>query len=246
MVAVETGSNREMSLEGKTVVLTGAGRPGQVADLLAQRFARRGASIVLIGRSAPDLDARVAELRSAGTSASYFTCDLTDPVATGNAARSASDSTNGRLDALINVAGGFGMSGKLAESSIDVFHQQISINLTTAYVATRAFLPYLRAARGSIVFFSSAAALPTGKVAGLSAYAAAKSGVITVMRAVAAEEYASGVRANALAPNSIRTATNVASMGEGAKYVEPDDLANVVAFLCGDDSRSMTGQVIAL
>jgi NAD(P)-dependent dehydrogenase (short-subunit alcohol dehydrogenase family) len=234
------------SMNGKRIVLTGAGRAGQVADLLAQRFAKGGASIVLLGRNASDLDARVAELRSLGADASGFACDLTDPEATGTAARSAAERSGGRIDALVNLAGGFGMSGNVADSDVAVFHQQIAINLTTAYVATRAFLHFVRAARGSIVFFSSAAALPTGKVAGLSAYAAAKSAVITLMRAVAAEESKNGVRANAVAPNSIRTATNVASMGADAKYVEPDDLANVVGFLCSDDARAVSGQVVGL
>jgi NAD(P)-dependent dehydrogenase (short-subunit alcohol dehydrogenase family) len=234
------------SLKGKTVVLTGAGKAGQVADLLATRFAKRGASIVLLGRTASDVDERVGELRSSGTTANGFACDLTDPDATGRAARSASVTSSGRIDALVNLAGGFGLSGPVGESSVEVFHQQLAINLTTAYVATRAFLPFVRAARGSIVFFSSAAALPGGRVSGMSAYAAAKSAVVTLMRAVAAEESANGVRANALAPNSIRTQTNVASMGADAKYVEPDDLAHVVAFLCSDDSRSVTGQLLGL
>jgi len=235
-----------ISLKGKTVVLTGAGKPGQVADLLATRFAKGGASIVLLGRTASDLDERVGELRSSGATASGFACDLTDPDATGKAARSAAETSGGRIDALVNLAGGFGLSGPVGESSVDVYHQQIAISLTTAYVATRAFLPFVRAAKGSIVFFSSAAALPGGKVAGLSAYAAAKSAVITLMRAVAAEEGANGVRANALAPNAIRTQANVSSMGRDAKYVEPDDLANVVAFFCSDDARAVTGQLIAL
>jgi 3-oxoacyl-[acyl-carrier protein] reductase len=88
----------------------------------------------------------------------------------------------------------------------------MSINLTTAYLVTHAFLPFVRAARGAIVYFASEAVLPGAKVANIAAYAAAKSGVVMLMRAVAQEERDNGVRANALAPTSIRTATNVKTM----------------------------------
>jgi NAD(P)-dependent dehydrogenase (short-subunit alcohol dehydrogenase family) len=96
------------------------------------------------------------------------------------------------------------------------------------------------------VFFGSAAALPGASVANMAAYATAKGGVLTLMRALAEEERASGVRANALAPTSIRTAANEASMGSDARYVERDDVARMVVWLCSDASRPMTGQVIAL
>ena len=239
----ESGVTR---FDGKTIVLTGAGRPGQVADLLAHAFAKRGASLVLLGRTLSEVNERAAELRALGATASAFACDLTDVDATGKAARAAADAASGRVHALVNLAGGFGLSGPVADANMDVFHQQVAINLTTAYVATRAFLPSVRSAKGSIVFFASAAALPGAKVAGLSAYAAAKSAVVTLMRAVHAEESKNGVRANAVAPTAIRTATNVASMGADAAYVEPDDLANVVAYLCSDEARAVSGQLIAL
>ena len=112
------------------------------------------------------------------------------------------------------------MSGPVAESTLDVWNRQIAINLTTAYLTTRAFLPLLRAGSGSIVFFASEAALPGSTGANRSAYAVAKTGVATLMRSIAAEERKNGVRANALAPASIRTAANVAAMGDDARYIE--------------------------
>lgn len=122
----------------------------------------------------------------------------------------------------------------------------IDINLTTAYLVTRAFLPLVRAARGSFVYFASEAVAPGGKVANIAAYAAAKAGVVSLMRAVAQEERASGVRANALAPTSIRTSANVQAMGENVRYVEREEVAAVVAFLCSDAARAVTGQLVAL
>jgi 3-oxoacyl-[acyl-carrier protein] reductase len=151
-----------------------------------------------------------------------------------------------RVDALINMAGGFAMSGPVAGSDFATWQRQISINLTTAYLATRAFLPALRAARGSIVYFSSASTLPGARIAGTAAYAAAKSGVVALMRAVAQEEAEHGVRANAVAPTSIRTATNVESMGDDARYVERSDVASTVLWLCSDEASAVTGEVVKL
>ena len=92
------------------------------------------------------------------------------------------------LHALVHMAGGFAMSGPVAESSFEVWNRQIAINLTTAYLTARAFLPMLRAGHGSIVFFASEVALPGATGSNRSAYAVAKSGVATLMRSIAAEE----------------------------------------------------------
>lgn len=231
----------------RLVVLAGAGRRGQVADALARVFAARGARLALLGRDAAEVEARAAELRAGGARATAYECDLADAAAAEDAARRvAADAPGGMAHALVNVAGGFAASGPVAASDPAVLSRMIAINLTTAYCATRAFLPLLRPARGAVLYFASAAALPHATGAGLSAYAAAKSGVLALMRAVAAEEGKQGVRANAVAPTAIRTATNVADMGEHAKYIEPDALADVVLFLCSDASRPVTGQAIEL
>src|SRR5687767_14645021 len=139
------------------------------------------------------------------------------------------------------------MSGKVSDSDPEAWARQLGIGLTTAYLTTRAFLPLVRRRRGSIVFFASAAALPGGRIGGMSAYAVSKAGVITLMRAVAQEERETGVRANALAPTSIRTATNIESMGPDARYVEREEVADAVRFLCfSPASLAISGQVIQL
>jgi NAD(P)-dependent dehydrogenase (short-subunit alcohol dehydrogenase family) len=144
------------------------------------------------------------------------------------------------------MAGGFGMTGPLDASDPAEWHKQIAISLTTAYVATRAFLPALRRTKGAIVYFASAAALPGGSVAGMAAYAAAKSGVLALMRAVAQAEGKAGVRANAVAPTAIRTAANEQSMGTDARYVEREEVAATVGWLCSAAASAVTGQVIRL
>jgi 3-oxoacyl-[acyl-carrier protein] reductase len=106
----------------------------------------------------------------------------------------------------------------------------------------------LRAEQGSLVFFASEAALPGASAANRSAYAIAKTGVVTLMRAIAAEEQkaGTGVRANAVAPTSIRTAANVNAMGENVRYVEREEVAAVVTFLCSPTASAINGAVIPL
>lgn len=237
---------RRVGYENGVVVLTGIGRPGQTGEVVARAAIAKGARLAIVSRSADEVNAHAEELRATGSDARGFTCDLADEAQVAELARAVGAAFGERVDALINMAGGFAMSGPVAGSDFSVWQRQFAINLTTAYLSTRAFLPALRAARGSIVYFASASALPGSRVARMAAYAAAKSGVIALMHAVAQEEGEYGVRANAVAPTSIRTATNVESMGESARYVERSDVASTVLWLCSDEARAVTGEVIEL
>jgi NAD(P)-dependent dehydrogenase (short-subunit alcohol dehydrogenase family) len=230
-----------MDFSGKTVVLTGVGRAGQVGETVARAFADAGARMALIDRD-DQVRARATEL---GGSASAHVCDLTNADEVAATARRIASEAGGSIAALVNLAGGFGMSGPVADSDPAVLHKQIAINLTTAYLATRAFLPPLREGKGAIVYFASASVLPDGTSKNISGYAAAKAGVLALMRSVAAEELGA-VRANALAPTQIRTAENVAAMGADAAYVEREAIAEAVLFLCSPASKNVTGQAIKL
>ena len=228
------------------MVLTGVGRRGQVGETVGRAFAGEGARLVAVGRLESEVGSRAAELRGAGFDARSFVCELTDESQLRALSSDVQTAYDGRVDALVNIAGGFAMSGPVAESDFAVWQRQFAINLTTAYLTTRAFLPLLRAARGAVVYFGSASALPGAKVGTTSAYAAAKVGVITLMRAVAEEERGSGVRANALAPIAIRTAANLESMGANVRYVEREQVASAVLWLCSEEASGVTGQVVQL
>ena len=231
--------------DGKVALITGVGRRGQVGEAVAGAFAAEGARLALVDMAREEVEARAAEIRATGADARPFSGDLSDPA---QLARLAGEvqTAMGRLDALVCLAGGFAMTGGVAESDPAAWQKQFTINLTTAYLTTRAFLPALRLNSGAIVYFASAAALPGGAVAGMAAYAAAKSGVIALMRAVAADERKQKVRANAVAPTSIRTASNVQSMGEQQNYVEREEVAATVCYLCSSDASAVTGQVVRL
>ena len=232
--------------DGRTIVLTGAGREGQVGEVVARAFAAEGASLVLVSRDAAEARPWADALRSDGQMIHTESCDLADPDAVATLATAVDARHGGRVDALVNVAGGFAMSGPVAESDFTEWRTQLDINLVTAYLATRAFLPMLRRTRGAVVCFAAAAALPGAKVAEMSAYVAAKSGVIALTRAVADEERDAGVRANAIAPTAIRTAMNLETMGDRTRYVEREDVARTVLYLCSDDARAVTGQILRL
>jgi len=231
---------------GSTVLLTGVGGEGQVGEVVAGAFAAAGASVILVDRTTSRVNARTQAIRDAGHQVSGYACDLTDPSAVAALAQTVRTSHGPSLNALVHMAGGFAMSGPVAESTDDVWNRQLSINLTTAYLTARAFIPLLRAGRGSLVFFASQAALPGATVAKVSAYAVAKTGVVALMGAIAAEERPNGVRANALAPMSIRTASNVQSMGEAVRYVERQQVADAVLFLCSAQASAITGTVMPL
>jgi NAD(P)-dependent dehydrogenase (short-subunit alcohol dehydrogenase family) len=233
-----------MELAGRSVVLTGVGREGQVGEAVARAFAERGARVFLVDRADEQVRARSDALLSAGLRSAALAADLSDAAAVDALAARVREATSGRVHALVHLAGGFAASGPVAESDPEVWTRQFTINLTTAYLTARAFLPLVRATKGAIVFFGSEAALPGARVQGLAAYAAAKSALLTLAQVIAQEERDAGVRANALAPAAIRTAANLADMGADTAYVTREAVADVVLWLCSDAARAVTGQVV--
>jgi NAD(P)-dependent dehydrogenase (short-subunit alcohol dehydrogenase family) len=227
------------------VVITGVGREEQVGDAVAHAFAAEGASLALLDLNAEALNARAAALRASGARVTAYPCDLTDTSQVTTVAAQVRAEFE-RVDGFVHVAGGFAPSGPIGESDPAVFAKQIAVNLTTAYVASRAFVPLLKDTTGSAVYFASATVLPGTPVSGIAGYVAAKSGVVGLMRAVADEGRSRGVRANAIAPISIRTGDNLRIMGDKTQFVERHAVTDVVLYLCSPAARAITGQVIAL
>ena len=227
-------------------LITGVGAAGQVGEAVAARLAERGDHVLIVSRDANEVQARAAELAARGLSATPYRCDLSNPDEVDDLARRIRAEHGPRVDAIVNLAGGFGSTGPLVESGPAALDLMIRVNLSTAFLATRAFLSLVRDARGSIVYFASDAVLDGGRTKRIAGYAVAKAGVIALMRSVADESREWGVRANALAPAAIRTATNEASMGTDVRFVEREQVAEAVAFLCSSASNAISGQVIRL
>lgn len=238
-----------LDFTGQLVVITGVGRAGQVGEAIAQGFADRGATLALLDLQQSEVDARCATLRAQGHTVFGYAANLADGSAAADVATRLAAETQaqfGGVHAVICVAGGFGATGALDSTDVAQWQKQFMINLDTAYHATRALLPAVRATHGAFVYFGSVAALPSGNPAGLAAYSAAKSGVLALMRAIAVDEREHGVRANAVAPTQVRTAANVNSMGSDLRYVERESVADVVAFLASPLARNVSGEVIKL
>jgi NAD(P)-dependent dehydrogenase (short-subunit alcohol dehydrogenase family) len=238
-----------MDFSSKLVVITGIGRAGQLGEAVALSFAQQGATLAVVDRLEEEAQARAADLVSAGFAASAYAADLTSEQASTDLVEriaSAHAHFRGHVHAVICAAGGYAGGGPLDQVSSDEWHRMYAINLETAFQTTRAFLPALRLAKGSLVYFTSVASLPGGTPKGMAAYAAAKSGVISLMRSVAADERDNGVRANAIAPTAIRTAANIESMGADKKYVDRESVADVASFLASDLARNVSGQVLTL
>lgn len=227
-------------------LITGVGARGQVGEAVAAALARRGDKVILVSRSAADVNDRADELMAAGYPAHGYPCDLADARAVTELAARVRADHGLALDNLVNLAGGFGLTGPLSDSDPVDFARMITINLTTAYHATRAFLPMIREGGGSVVYFASETVLEGVRTRGSAAYTAAKSAVVALMRSVSDEGRDAGFRANALAPAAIRTATNEASMGAGSRFIAREDVASAVAFLCSPAGRAISGQVIRL
>lgn len=230
----------------KCALLTGVGRQGQVGEAVAGRLVADGYEVILVDRDEENVKARAFELRASGGRAHPFVADLSDEQSVLDLFTRVKSAHGDQISAFVHLAGGFAATGPVAETRIEDWEKQLTINLRTAFLVSRSSIPMLRPTRGSMVFFSSESALPGAKLARTSAYAVAKSGLITLATAISQEESASGVRANILAPGAIRTSANVADMSPNAKFVEREDVAATVSWLCSDAAAAVTGQVIRL
>jgi NAD(P)-dependent dehydrogenase (short-subunit alcohol dehydrogenase family) len=232
-------------LAGKVALVTGVGRPGQIGHAVAGALGGAGAALVLADLDATALAQRAAELRAAGVTAAFAAGDLTRPEAARAAVELAQRELGG-LDIVVNVAGGFA-GGPFLELAPDALDRQLALNVKTAWWVCQAALPALIArGGGAIVNFASIAVLrPMTRTA---PYAAAKAAVAGLTQALAREFRDQGVRVNAVAPATVRTADNVAQLGAdpSTPYVELDDVVRVVRFLVSDAARGVTGQVLAV
>ena len=184
----------------------------------------------------------LGEVASDGVALALGGVDLTDEAAVGVAAARI-EKELGRLDGLVNIAGGFSWE-TVADGSVATWDRLYAMNVRTALIASRALLPLLRASHGAIVNIGAAASVKAG--VGMGAYAASKSGVARLTEALAEELKEEGVRVNAILPSIIDTPTNRADMPDAdvAKWVSPAQLAGVVAFLLSSDAMPITGALI--
>lgn len=226
---------------GKVVLVTGVARLGQIGHAVAEAFGLAGAKLVAADRNAVAVAERVKEFKSRGIDARPAAGDLTEADVAALAVETAIKNF-GRLDVLVNVAGGLTTFGDLGSIKPADFDRELDINLKTTYLMSRACLPRLVESSGCIVNFASAAVLSPG--VDLSVYSAAKAGIAGFTRSLAAELQPQRVRVNAIAPNMVRTTENVAAVGESGTFIEMKDIVNAVMFLASDAAQAITGHVL--
>ena len=239
-------------LDGRHCLVTGA---TGIAAATVRRLAAEGAAVHVV--SIVEADARDLAAEVGGT---WGVADLTD-----EAQAEAAFSGLEELDALAVVVGGSGRpfgDGMLHDVSLSAWDATIRLNLTTAFLTSREGVRLMRrqGRGGSIVFVASVAAFDAAPdVTGSHTYAAAKAGVIGLSHVVATTYAPDRIRSNVIAPSLVNTpmAKRAAADPVTIDYAErrqplargfldPDDLAGTMAWLCSDDSRQVTGQVIAV
>ncbi|HTD55418.1 MAG TPA: SDR family oxidoreductase, partial [Silvibacterium sp.] len=152
---------------------------------------------------------------------------------------------HGHLDAMINTVGGYAGGVKLWDLDTNTFDKMLELNLRAGYALSRAAMgPMLSQKAGAIVNVAAKAAFD--HAAGASAYAASKAAAVAMIDCLAADAKGTGVRVNSILPSIIDTETNRKAMPDAdfAKWPKPEDIANVILFLCSDEARVVHGAAI--
>jgi NAD(P)-dependent dehydrogenase (short-subunit alcohol dehydrogenase family) len=227
-------SSLRVDLKGTVIAVTGAS--GALGAAVAQAVRGFGARVAQIDHGTGLAGTPAAELVFGGT-------DLSDADAA-VAVMGRIVAATGRLDGLINIAGGFRFE-KLEGGSLETWDAMYRVNLRTCVAACSAALPHLlRSGRARIINIGAMGAAKAA--AGMGAYAASKAGVAKLTESLAEELKDRGVTVNALLPSTIDTARNRLDMptAQFDRWVQPAALADVIAFLLSDAADAVTGALI--
>ncbi|MGW2239460.1 SDR family NAD(P)-dependent oxidoreductase [Streptomyces sp. NPDC001759] len=236
---------------GYGVLVTGAARG--IGAATARRLAEEGARVLLTDADGAEAAKTAAALREQGLHTDALACDVADQAAVEAAVAHAVDAF-GALDVLVNCAASCTPDTPLfEEGSDDGWARDLDITLTGAYRCSRAALPHLAASgRGAVVNIGSVNAVQDF---GNHAYSAAKAGLISLTRTMAAHVAGRGVRVNLVMPGTVRTSAWEGRDGELdamrtlyplGRVGEPEDIAAAVAFLASRDASWITGTALTV
>lgn len=248
-----------MRLAGKVIVIIGG--TGGLGLSAVRACVREGARVVCVGR---DADKAAAVAKELGDAARVVAADATDP-ATAPRALALAVKAFGGCHGLYHVAGGSGRKhgdGPLHELTDEGWDFTLNLNLRSLFLSNRAAVRhFLAAGGGSVVNCGSVLGWsPSPRFFATHAYATAKAGIIGLTRAAAAQYAARNVRCNVLAPGLVATPMSQRAQGDeailefirtkqpldGGRIGRPEDLDSAVVWLLSDESRFVTGQVIAV
>jgi 3-oxoacyl-[acyl-carrier protein] reductase len=235
---------------GKTALVTGASRG--IGRAAALGLAKAGAQVLVhYGRKAAEARAVVDEIKAAGGRAEAIGSDLSDPRGAHKLASKVREIVGDRLDILVANAG-ISKAATIEETTIEDFDAQFAVNVRAPYFLVQLLLPILKEG-SSIVFTSSLAA--HAAVGNLSAYAATKGAIDTLVKHFALILGPRGVRVNAVAPGVVETdMSNFTKTDAGREFTlgmqalkrvaQPDDIAGAIVFLASDAARWVSGDTL--
>ena len=246
-----------MRLKGKVAIVTGAAPQAQGVgngSAVATLFAREGAKVLLVNRSAARAAALAREIESEGGECSVIAADVTK---SGDVKRmvEAAIRHHGRIDILHNNVGGNRGGGRVVDMDEDAWHANLASNLDTAMLCCKYVIPHMiKSGGGSIINVSSLAGMIGlfDRTTSLVAYSTAKAGLSGLTRALAADHAADGIRVNCIVVGMVETPLIVAQ--QGAEVLEKRrraiplqtagtgwDVAWAAVYLASDESRWVTG-----
>ena len=238
------------TLTGKTALVTGASRGMGRASALA--LAAAGAQVLVhYGRGANEADGVVAEIRKASGRADAIAADLAAADGPHKLAKQARSIIGDRLDILVANAG-ISKAATIEDTTVEDFDKLFAINVRAPFFLVQQLLPILPSG-GSVILLSSLAA--HAAVGTLSAYAATKGAIDTLVKHFAASLGPRGIRVNAVAPGVVDTDMSsfvktdagqkaAVNMQALQRIARPDDIGPVIAFLASDDARWITGDTV--
>lgn len=228
-----------MRLQGKVALITG-GSAG-LGSALARRFAEEGAAVSICGRKDGPIRATCEEVEAIGGRCLGVVADVTSPDDVGRWL-SLARAELGPIDALVNNASVLGDRTAIEEYDLDTWRSVLEVNLTGAFVCSKAAVPYLRETSGSLINVSSGVGDHGRPYWG--AYCVSKNGLEAMSELMAGELSDDGVRVNAVDPGSMRTDMRAAAYPEEdpLSLPEPYEVTEVFVYLASDGSREVTGE----
>ncbi|MFC7230257.1 SDR family oxidoreductase [Saliphagus sp. GCM10025308] len=226
-----------LEFDGTVAVITGAS--GALGSAAVDRFRDAGATVCAIDVVEPDdEDAQL----DPDADTHFYQADLTDESAVESLVETVLDD-HGRIDHLLNIAGTWRGGNHVEETPLEEFELLVDVNLKSAFLASKHALPHLQETGGAIVSVSARSGLEGGS--GDGPYRITKAGV-KILTETLAEENRGTVRANCVLPSVIDTPANREMMPDADhdSWVDPADIAGVMAFLCSDGASVTSGAAV--
>lgn len=226
--------------DGKIVLVTGA--TGNLGQVVARDFAAQGAKLALVARDANDLQALAAELK---TDSMTEAADLSDAASVDDLIARVKDRF-GRIDVLAHTVGGYAAGQPVHEAGVEVLDKMLNLNVKPVYItAGRVAKAMVDQGQGGKIVVVLAKTALHGQ-ANAAAYSASKAAAQRIVESMALELRDHGVNVNAVLPSIIDTPPNRAAMpkADPAKWVTPEDVAQVIRFLASPAADKLNGASI--